>query len=558
MAEKKQKSPSPEVDLSAEDYRDLRLRLLSKQLRDQDYDILVKVLSTLALLKSAAETSRLRIWFLLQKIFGIKTEKKKNAERKKDFLPETPDSSGNPNKKKNPDPSKKRGGRNGKHDYPGAEKKSCKHETLKSGDICPDCGKGKLVPMEPAVDYAWKGSSPVTLTIFSLERFVCSLCSQSFTAETPAEAHGPQVDTSHPEDEHKTARCDSSATANAMVALLRYEYGVPNYRLAKIQGRLGLTLPEATQWRMITQAAFSSGLIFTELVKVAAEGSLMMNDDTKMQVLDIIKQAHPPPQTSDQKNKTTNERKSTRTSTIVTKTSDGREVILYFTGTAVAGENLKTLLDLRDQSSAPPIHMCDGSSQSLTKGSEVILVHCLTHARRKFYELYDAGKKDLEYVLDLFGKIYAFDAKTRDLSPEERMRFLKKHCQESVDQLKTWMDAQLEQKKVEPNSTLGIHINYCLKRWPELTRFLTVPGVPLTNDETERKIKTAIVHRKNSLFYKTEKGALFGDFIMSIVQTCYANSENAFDYLVAIQEHRSKVIDQPEKWLPWNWRENLS
>ena len=310
--------------MSKEDYQALRARILSKQLDDRDYDVFLKVLSTVAFLKEVAETSRLRVWGLLRKIFGIKTEKDSQADRIKDpSQPTRPSSSsGNPNKKKNLDASKLRGGRNGRNDYPGAEKKFCEHETLKSGEHCPECGKGKLVPVEPAVDYAWKGNSPVSLTIFSLERFVCSLCAQSFTAKSPAEEKGPEVDTSHAEDDFPTARCDSSATANAMVALLRYEYGVPNYRLAKIQGRLGLTLPESTQWRMITQVAASAGFIFQELVKVAAQGSLMMNDDTKMQVLDIIKAKSQSPPGIDNKN--TPIRKSTRTSTVVAKTAEGR------------------------------------------------------------------------------------------------------------------------------------------------------------------------------------------------------------------------------------------
>jgi hypothetical protein len=53
-----------------------------------------------------------------------------------------------------------------------------------------------------------------------------------------------------------------------------------------------------------------------------------------------------------------------------------------------------------------------------------------------------------------------------------------------MDQLHEWMQAQLDQKKVEPNSGLGEAINYMLKRWETLTRFLSVPGAPLDNNIT--------------------------------------------------------------------------
>ena len=69
------------------------------------------------------------------------------------------------------------------------------------------------------------------------------------------------------------------------------------------------------------------------------------------------------------------------------------------------------------------------------------------------------------------------------------------------------MQTQMDQRKAEPNSGLGGAIHYMLKRWDRLTRFLSVPGAPLDNNVTERGLKTAILHRKNSLSYKTLAGA---------------------------------------------------
>jgi hypothetical protein len=36
----------------------------------------------------------------------------------------------------------------------------------------------------------------------------------------------------------------------------------------------------------------------------------------------------------------------------------------------------------------------------------------------------------------------------------------------------------------------------------------------------ERALKKAILHRKNSLFYNTRKGAQMGDLFMSLIHTC--------------------------------------
>ena len=63
-------------------------------------------------------------------------------------------------------------------------------------------------------------------------------------------------------------------------------------------------------------------------------------------------------------------------------------------------------------------------------------------------------------------------------------------------------DAQFTERKVEPNSGLGKAISYLLNHWEKLTLFLRVPGAPLDNNIAERALKKAILHRKNSLFYK--------------------------------------------------------
>ena len=63
-------------------------------------------------------------------------------------------------------------------------------------------------------------------------------------------------------------------------------------------------------------------------------------------------------------------------------------------------------------------------------------------------------------------------------------------------------------------------MNYLLKHWYRLTLFLRQPGAPLDNNVAERGLKKAILHRKNSLFYKTRNGARVADLYMSLIHTC--------------------------------------
>ena len=68
----------------------------------------------------------------------------------------------------------------------------------------------------------------------------------------------------------------------------------------------------------------------------------------------------------------------------------------------------------------------------------------------------------------------------------------------------------------------------------------------------------AILHRKNSLGYKTVEGARVGDLFMSLIQTCRLNGINAYQYLLALVRNQAAVTLNPGAWLPWNYPADLS
>src|ERR1035438_3448533 len=127
-----------------------------------------------------------------------------------------------------------------------------------------------------------------------------------------------------------------------------------------------------------------------------------------------------------------------------------------------------------------------------------------------------------------------------------------------MEKLHAWCEAQFEERKVEPNSGLGQAISYLLKHWEKLTLFFRKEGAPLDNNLVERALKKAILHRKNSLFYKTRNGAQMGDLFMSLIHTCELNGANPFDYLNELQRHAGELKQNPSEWMPWNYRDTLA
>jgi hypothetical protein len=174
-------------------------------------------------------------------------------------------------------------------------------------------------------------------------------------------------------------------------------------------------------------------------------------------------------------------------------------------------------------------------------------------------EIINNFPKECRRVIEDIGKIYHHDAitKEKEMSPEERLEYHQRHSGPVVDKLKEWCTKQLEQKKVEPNSGLGKAIQHLLNHWKEFTLFLRVPGAPLDNNLCEQCLKRIILHRKNALFFKTEHGAYIGDLFISLIHTCSLNGVNPFEYLNALQEHSAELRKEPQKWLPWNYRQNL-
>ncbi len=244
----------------------------------------------------------------------------------------------------------------------------------------------------------------------------------------------------------------------------------------------------------------------------------------------------------------------------VVSTKEGRKIALFFTGRQHAGENLEDVLRQRASDLGPPIQMCDALSRNVPKGLKVILANCNAHARRNFADVAPSFPEECLYVIETLAKVYKNDeiAKEQEMSPEERLAFHKAESGPPMDELQAWMLDQMDSRKVEPNSGLGQAISYSLKHWKKLTLFLEVPGAPLDNNLTERALKKAILHRRNSLFYKTEHGAFVGDIYMSLIYTCELAGADPFDYLTQLQEHAVDVALSPTDWMPWNYRDTLA
>ncbi len=507
------------IEINGEEAQALLERVQSV-LTDEDFQIIKGLVNTHLLLGQAVREKTTSIKRLLKMIFGIKTEKKRKKR------------SGS---KKQKGEKAQGHGRKSAKDYTGAGTVAIEHQTLQHCDPCPACEDGRLYRQQtPGVLVRITGCAPLQGTIYEMEKLRCNICGKIFTADPPPEAGTEKYD----------------KTASAMLAVLRYGSGLPLYRLAGLQANLGIPLAASTAWDLSEKLADRVYPAFDELVRKAAQGEIFHNDDTTMKVLEMM-------------GINTATEKSSRTGIFTTgimSIRDNCKIAIFFTGGKHAGENLASVLAERRQGLDPPIQMCDALSRNTSEDFQTILANCLTHGRRYFVEVSDNFPDECEHVLEILGEVYHNEATAvkKGLTPAQRLNFHKKQSKPLMDDLHQWLEDQLEQKNVEPNSGLGKAIKYMLKHWEELTLFLRVEKAPLDNNICERALKKAILHRKNSLFYKTAHGAYIGDLFMSLIHTCSLAQVNPFEYLTALQKDKADLFANPHRWLPWNFHENFT
>jgi transposase len=260
---------------------------------------------------------------------------------------------------------------------------------LRSGDRCPECQQGKVyLQREPGVLVWLIGRAPIEATIYELEKLRCNLCGEVFTAKAPDGLGSEKYD----------------VTVDSMIAILRYGGGFPMHRLGKLEHSLGIPLPASVQWEMVGAIAILIRPVYDELVRQAAQ---------YLHQRDCVHAATP----------------------------EDRPVLH---GASTCRRKSPRCPYRKSCCVGPPIQMCDALSRNLPKmpdSLEIIVSHCMAHARRRFVEVTPNFPEACRYVLEALGAIYHHDelARKNQLAPEERLLFHQQHSGPVMDRLHEWL-----------------------------------------------------------------------------------------------------------------------
>jgi transposase len=191
--------------------------------------------------------------------------------------------------------------------------------------------------------------------------------------------------------------------------------------------------------------------------------------------------------------------------------SDLREVVYKFAPSR-ACEHARTLLgDWQGKL------VCDDySGYKAGFGNGINEIGCMAHARRKFYDLHQTNKSELAAkALEYIGQLYMIEQETKDLPPDKRQSIRNEKARPIADALHQWMVAH-RQKLPEGFGTAKA-LDYNLKRWKALTRYLDDGAVPIDNNWVGNQIRPWALGRSNWLFAGSLRSCQRNAAVMTLI-----------------------------------------
>ena len=191
---------------------------------------------------------------------------------------------------------------------------------------------------------------------------------------------------------------------------------------------------------------------------------------------------------------------------------------------------------------------------------------CWAHARRKFFELADLGRKAkgskpaspmaLEAVQRI-DALFDIERAINGRSANERLKRRREQAAPLVAGLHAWL---LEHRaRMSRHSETAKAMDYMLTRWEVFARILDDGRICLTNNAAERALRGIALGRKAWLFAGSDRGGERAAFMYTLIGTAKLNGIDPqawlADVLARIANHPAQRLHE---LLPWNWKNNTA
>ncbi len=359
---------------------------------------------------------------------------------------------------------------------------------------------------------------------FTVERHVrgkwaCAKCETLIQAPVPAQVIDKGIPT---------------AGLLAQVLVSKYADHAPLYRQEQMFGRAGLAIARSTLGAWVGACGVRLQPLADALREVILTRAVLHADETPVQML------------------VPGKGKTHRAYlwTYGTTQHDALKAVVYDFAEGRAGRHAKDFLaDWRGTL------VCDDYAgyKALFESGVVTEAGCMAHARRKFHELWVNHKSALaEQALKLFGALYDVERLAAELDDEGRRRLRELRSRPIADTLHEWLT--LHRQRSTDGTAMAKAIDYSLKRWSALTRFVSDGAVPIDNNWIENRIRPIAIGRSNWLFAGSLRAGQRAAAVMSLIQSARLNGHDPYAYLKEVLE---RLPTQPnsriEELLPHRW-----
>jgi transposase len=437
-------------------------------------------------------------------------------------------------------------------------------EGLTSGMTCPGCFEGILRPYKNGVVLRIEETAPLAVIHHLLEKYRCDGCSTIFSTDTAGYV------------EKGFGRYSFGAIA--AIAVYRYGYGFPFHRQEEILGYYDLPISDSAMWDHVFSGYHIIKFLVDAYWAAASNGNMIRIDDGTARVIKLRRAIEEELLKARQAGLSGDSvRTGIHTTCVYAETEDG-VLRLFDTGRHHCGEKFWEMVESREENLPELMRMTDcGSTNTETPAPKarsadsetapskqrptplIIFLYCLQHARDRFVKLRKTFPLETKKILRMLAEVYENDEKSKNplFEPKERLKFHQENSKPIMENLKSWCQAQMDSRLIEPNSGLGKEVIYFLKHYHDITGFLRHEGAPLDNNLCEQTVKAVKRHLKASQAYLTVNGAMVGDCYMTLIESAKLADISPIEYIGNCFYHADILKENPEQFLPWNYRETM-
>jgi transposase len=182
-------------------------------------------------------------------------------------------------------------------------------------------------------------------------------------------------------------------------------------------------------------------------------------------------------------------------------------------------------------------------------------IGCMAHARRKFHDLYANHRSDIaEDALRHFAALYEIEqvGRQQKLDAAGRRQLRQQRAMPLAENLRQWLTRQRSQ--VPDGSATAKAIEYSLRRWAALVRYLDDGDLPIDNNHIENRIRPVALGRGNWLFAGSLRAGRRAAAVMTLVQSAKLNELDPYVYLSNVLERLpTQPVSRLEELLPHRW-----